>query len=197
MSSPHTKLVCVVGMAGSGKSVLSDYFVEKNFKYIRFGQITFDEMAKQNLPVSEKNERIVREEIRRNHGMEAYAKLNYPKITESLKESNVLIDGLYSWSEYKYLKEKLENDIILIAVYSPPDLRYERLQERKINPKDKDLRNRPLTEDEAQKRDYAEIENLEKGGPIAMADYTILNIKDEKYLLNQIENIYSEIMKLC
>jgi dephospho-CoA kinase len=34
---------------------------------------------------------------------------------------------------------------------------------------------RPLTEEEALSRDYAELENLDKGAPIAFADYTVIN----------------------
>ena len=34
---------------------------------------------------------------------------------------------------------------------------------------------RPFTLKEIQERDYTEVENIEKGGPIAMADYYILN----------------------
>jgi dephospho-CoA kinase len=34
---------------------------------------------------------------------------------------------------------------------------------------------RPLTNQEAAGRDRTEIENTNKGGPIALADYTIIN----------------------
>ena len=47
-----------------------------------------------------------------------------------------------------------------------PATRYARLSKRKV---------RPLNTEEAAGRDKAEIENVNKGGPIAMADFTILN----------------------
>jgi hypothetical protein len=34
---------------------------------------------------------------------------------------------------------------------------------------------RPLTAGQASSRDRSEIENINKGGPIAMADFTIIN----------------------
>ena len=77
-----------------------------------------------------------------------------------------MIDGLYSWEEYLLLKEKFRR-LIVIAVYTPPELRYERLVQRDI---------RALTKEQAQSRDIKEIENLSKAGPIAMADYTIMNV---------------------
>ena len=33
----------------------------------------------------------------------------------------------------------------------------------------------PFTDEEVTAREYAEIENIEKGGPIANADYTLVN----------------------
>ena len=57
---------------------------------------------------------------------------------------------------------------------APPKLRYQRITNRSVED-DKDLRFRNFTKEEAEKRDYAEIENIEKGGPIAMADFTIVN----------------------
>jgi len=40
------KLICIAGMPGVGKSVLSDYFVKKGHKFVRFGQITLDIVKK-------------------------------------------------------------------------------------------------------------------------------------------------------
>ena len=118
------KVVCITGLCGAGKSVLSDYFLEKGFKYIRFGQIVIDEVAKRGLEVNETNERAVREELRVTHGMAAFAILNLPKLEEMLTESNVIADGLYSFEEYKVLKEKFGDNLAVIAIYAPPKMRY-------------------------------------------------------------------------
>ena len=40
------KIVAIVGLCGSGKTIASDFFVKKGYKYIRFGQITLDEVKK-------------------------------------------------------------------------------------------------------------------------------------------------------
>jgi dephospho-CoA kinase len=187
------KLVCVAGMPGAGKSVVSDYFVKKGYQFIRFGQITLDIIKEKKLPLNEVTERKIREDIRKKHGMAAFAVLNYPKFKKLLKSGDVIADGLYSWSEYKFLKNKFKEKFTLIAVYAPPKLRYEKISRRIISKNDKDLRFRPFTQKEAQSRDYSQIENLEQGGPIAMADFTIVNTKSMAYLLKQVKNVYDEI----
>jgi dephospho-CoA kinase len=45
-----------------------------------------------------------------------------------------------------------------------------------------------MTAQQARERDWAEIENLEKGGPIAIADHTIINNKDLDWLYTQIDD---------
>ena len=160
------KVVSILGMTGAGKSEVSRLFEENGFTRIRFGDITDEEMKKRNLKPNEENERLVRELLRKEQGPGAYAKLNLPRIEQALKKSDVVIDGLYSWEGYTFLKERYGEDLYLVAVWSSPRTRYERLTNRA---------SRHLTLEEAISRDRAEIENIQKGGPIAMADFTIIN----------------------
>ena len=171
----NNKIISIVGMAGSGKSILADELVKQNWGYVRFGQLTLDIIKEKGLEVNETNERKIREGLRTEYGMGAFAKLNIPKFDKVLEKQNLVADGLYSWTEYKILKEYYGDKLLVIAVFAPPQLRYNRLSSRKLEENDKDARNRPLTVEQAKSRDFSEIENIEKGGPIAMADYIILN----------------------
>ncbi|HLD56949.1 MAG TPA: AAA family ATPase [archaeon] len=188
------KIVAIVGMAGSGKSVLADKLVEAGFTFIRFGQITLDIVKERGLEPTEDNEKKAREEVRRKCGMGAYAILNMPKIKEALKKGNVVVDNLLSWSEYKILRQEYGDKLVVVAVYSPPELRYKRLTERKLLPSDKSIRNRPATFEDAKKRDYNEIENIEKGGPIVMADFTLQNIGTMKDFEKQIAKLINKVL---
>jgi dephospho-CoA kinase len=160
------KVVSIVGMAGSGKSEVAKLFEMDGYRKVRFGDITDEEVKRRGLKLNEENERLVREQLRKEHGMHAYAKLNVLRIDEILTLASVVVDGLYSWEEYMYLKERYGNVFIVIAVWASPETRYKRLGERE---------HRPLTVAEAVSRDRAEIEISNKGGPIAMADFTIIN----------------------
>lgn len=188
------KIICIVGMPGAGKSVVSDELVKEGFAYLRFGQITLDEIKEKGLEINESNEKKIREGFRKEYGMGAFAILNTSRIDELLKKSNVVVDGLYSWSEYKILKEKYGDSMYVLAVYAPPKLRYERLKNRSIE-NDSQKRFRNITAKEAKARDYAEIENIEKGGPIAMADFTIVNTDTMEKLKENVRKILSQIIK--
>ena len=78
--------------------------------------MTIEELKKRNLEVNETNERTVREDLRKTYGMAAYAILNLPKFDQLMKTGNVIADGLYSWEEYKILKNHYNDDLVVVAV---------------------------------------------------------------------------------
>lgn len=162
------KVIVFVGMPGAGKSVCVEYLKGKGLPFTYFGGITLDEIKRRGMDVNEASEKLVREDIRAKEGKGAYAVRIIRQIEELFEhgENYVVVDGLYSWTEYKIFKESFGDNAIMIAIVAPRRVRHKRLVERDL---------RPLTESEASSRDYAEIENLEKGGPIANADYYLVN----------------------
>lgn len=169
-------IIAFVGMTGSGKSTAAECLVEKGWSFIRFGQVTIDKLKEAGLEINPENEKTMREGLRKEHGMGAFAALSLPAIEEEVKDGPVVIDGLYSWTEYKILKEAFGDNLYVIAVYASPKTRYARLEKRMHDAaNDPNYTHRPLTAEQAQKRDHAEIENIEKGGPIVMADFTAVN----------------------
>lgn len=179
-------VIAVVGLIGSGKTEATQRFVERGFTRFGYNDVIYDELTRLNLERNEKNERMVRESLRKDFGMAVAAIHTIPKIEAAISRGeNVVIESLYTWSEYKATKEKFGDSFSVLAIYAPSRIRYERLAKRSV---------RPLTYDEARSRDYAEIENLEKGGPIAMADWTIQNIGSKEKFLQEVDNVIDKIL---
>jgi len=110
--------------------------------------------------------------------------LNLSRIDSALTHSDVVIDGLYSWEEYIFLKDYYGEDLYVVAVWASPTTRYARLTTRL---------NRRLTLEEAASRDRTEIENTNKGGPIAIADFTIINESSLENLKREAKRIISSL----
>jgi dephospho-CoA kinase len=178
------KVASIVGMAGSGKSEVARVFARNGFKKVRFGDVTDEEIKKRGLELNEESERYVRQQLRKEHGMAAYAELNLPRIDVLLKSSDVVVDGLYSWEEYTLLKSRYGDDFHVVAVWASPKTRHNRVGKRQI---------RPLTVEEAASRDIAELENTNKGGPIAIADFTIINETSLEDLERETEKVISAL----
>ncbi|MFW5885125.1 MAG: AAA family ATPase [Patescibacteria group bacterium] len=179
----NKRVVAVVGMAGAGKTEAINFLQENYYiPKVYFGEVTFEELERRGLPLNYENERKVREDLRKKHGMGAYAELSLPKVEKFLEETSiVLVESLYSWDEYKIMKKKFGANFIVIAVNASPETRFKRLQKRDHRPvRDKE---------EFIKRDWSEIEGTQKGGPIAIADYTIINEGDKNEFLFKLKEV--------
>ncbi len=173
------RALALVGMPGAGKTLCARHLELRGFFQFRFGGIVVDEVVRRGLTINPENERVVREELRANEGMDAIARRALPHLKTALSShNNIIIDGLYSFSEYKILSPELGASMVVVAIVSARHMRYLRLTSRV---------DRPLTEQEAETRDYQEIERLEKGGPIAIADYTLLNDGEPEQLLASLD----------
>lgn len=183
-------IIAVVGLTGSGKSEATARFAEHGF-FTRFAysDAIYEEMQRLGYDISVHDETIqqqVREGLRKEFGMGVAADRIMPRVEAAVNRGkNVVIESLYSWSEYKKTKDKFGEQFRVFAVYAPPEIRYERLAKRQMRPIDKNT---------ARLRDYAEIENIEKAGPIAMADWTVQNIGGKEEFLHAVDLLISHIL---
>lgn len=177
-------VIAIVGMAGAGKTRAATFFSEKGFEVFRFGSVIDDGLKEEGLPWTAENNTYYREKIREELGMAAVAIKMLPKIKTALEErKQIVLDGLYSWEEFIYLKKEIP-ELLLLCVYASPKIRYERLAVRK---------ERTFTSEESKERDIKELENLNKGGPIAIADYLIKNETTREDFEKELEEFFSTI----
>ena len=177
------KLIAVVGMSGSGKSVATTYLEDQGYKKIYFGGVIYDKMKEAGIKITPDSQKEFRENLRKEHGMGVVAKILLPKIEEAYKLGDTVLDGLYSWDEYLILKDKFK-DLKLICICTDKKIRYNRVSNRP---------DRPFNTEDIIKRDISEIENSAKGGPIAYADYYILNNGDLCDFYKRLEEILESI----
>lgn len=173
-------VVAIVGMSGSGKTEVTKIFLENGYQRVYFGDVTFDEMKRQGLAPTQDNERKVREELRASGDKAIYAKMLMPKIQEAYKNGNVLLESLYSWSEYEYVKKMFNGRFFVVAAVTNRAVRASRISVRP---------DRPLTDEQLTLRDKTQIEFLDQGGPIGIADYYIINNGSFEALREQTEII--------
>ncbi len=177
------KVLVIVGMAGSGKGTITDYLESVGMPKVYFGGMVYEEVEKRGLDIVQ-HEREVREDMRLKDGLDVLAKRASAKADEYFAQGKevVVFDGLYSWSEYKYIEQKYGEDALFIAVFTPKNIRYERASNRRES-------HRSYTVEDIKKRDHEEIEGIEKGGPIAMADYTLVNTKTPDDLITELKTL--------
>jgi len=186
ITNQKTKIIAFVGLSGAGKSEATDYISEKGYPKVYFGGIIYKAMEEAGIEITPESQQKFREEIREREGKDFVVKRAITQVHNLIEsgQNRIILDGLYTWTEYRILKREFPGEMIVIAVVAPKKLRHRRLA---VRPE------RPFTQEEADKRDWAEIENLEKGGPIAIADHYIMNDDNLENLHKQIDTILEEI----
>lgn len=183
----NVKIIAFVGLAGSGKSSAVDYLTEKGYPKVYFGGILYKAAAEAGVkPGDWDAEKQFREEIREKEGKDFIVKRAIVEARNLIGagQKRIILDGLYSWSEYKILKHEFPGEMTVVAIVTPKHMRYQRMAKRP---------ERPMTKEQVDERDWAEIENIEKGGPIAIADYFIHNDRDLTWLYEQLDEVIHQV----
>jgi dephospho-CoA kinase len=177
---PNVKLVAFVGLPGAGKSSAVEYLAQKSYPKVYFGGIIYQAMRTAGIDITWESQQEFREEIRAKEGADFVVKRAIKQIHDLIAagQHRIVLDGLYTWTEYKTLKHEFPGELTVVAVVAPRHLRHHRLTQRA---------DRPMTQQEAAERDWVEIEHLEKGGPIAIADHYIINDGELDNLHRQID----------
>ena len=166
----NVKILAIVGMSGSGKSVAVDYLTDQGYPKVYFGGMIYKEMEKRGIErtADGESEKKFREEIRQTEGKDWVVRQVIAEAKDLIAagQKRIILDGVYSWTEYKALKHEFPTCLTFIAIVVDKKIRYDRVAVRP---------DRPFDATAIRERDRSEIENLEKGGPIAAADYYILN----------------------
>ncbi|ASJ13079.1 dephospho-CoA kinase [Thermococcus thioreducens] len=168
-------IIIVTGMPGSGKSKIVKEFERRGFPSVSMGDVVREETAKRGLELTKENVAKVSIRLRQELGQNAVAKLTVEKVKSLLKKSTlVVIDGVRSLDEVGTFRSAFpDEEIVIIAVHTPPRLRFERLKARGRH-------DDPQTWEDFEERDWKELK-FGIGNVIAMADHMIVNdgTKDE------------------
>ena len=108
MKDKDVKIIAFVGMSGSGKSVAVDHMTEKGYPKIYFGGMIYKEMERRGIERSAdgESEKHFREMIRETEGKDWVVRQVIDETHRLIDagQKRIVLDGVYSWTEYLTLK---------------------------------------------------------------------------------------------
>ena len=121
------RIIGVSGLAGAGKSLVSEVAAERGSIIFSMGDIIRKEAEKRGEPSKEtaKNLRI-------EHGPYIVAELTIEEIKRIIAEgfdSHIIVEGIRSQDEVELFKEHFDN-FIIVSIFANPKLRFERIKLR-------------------------------------------------------------------
>lgn len=181
-------VMLVAGLPGSGKSIFSDVAKSLGIPVVVLGDIVRDEVRKKQLEPLLENILKVAQELREKLGKEAVAILAIDRIKEYLEEKCVVVvDGIRSLDEVKYIKSHIDAETLIIAIHASPRTRFNRLK----------LRGRagdPKNWEEFVERDSREL-SWGIGDVIALADVILVNEESIEEFKKKVLNLISEVTR--
>ena len=94
----NVKILAIVGMSGSGKSVAVDYLTEKGYPKVYFGGMILGEMERRGIEITPDNEKQFREEIRETEGNDWVVRQVIKEVKDLVAagQKRIVLDGVYS-----------------------------------------------------------------------------------------------------
>lgn len=157
------KVLVTTGMPGSGKEEFLKICEARGAKIVRMGDIVREKAKEFGLDLSDVSIGTLANDERKRYGMDIWAKRTIPYVGGDL----VVIDGTRGPDEIKAFKAAFGDDVIVVAIHSSANTRFERLRAR-------GRPDQPQTREEFDHRDQRELA-WGLGQAIALADYMIVN----------------------
>ena len=163
----------LVGLPGCGKSAVASILRDElGYEVIDMSALVKEEARRRGRGVDRESLRKTGEELRKEMGRSAVAKLVLKRIRELEGEAprpGYVISGIRNQEEVDEIKAAFGDEAVCVAIHAPKRLRYLRMLRRGRRGFD------ALTIEEMEGQDRREVELFRMGEPFILADELIVN----------------------
>lgn len=176
-------IMCVTGMPGCGKTVVSKEIAKMGLFYVNLGDVVREQTRLRGLELTDESCGQVMVDLRKEHGPYVIAKLSLDKF--SSERNRYVVDGIRSIFEVEEYKKVGKTR--LLSIHASPERRFGFLEGR-------GRKDAPMTRREFDIRDKRELD-VGVGNAIALADEIISNNSTIENLISQAKQLLKAWMK--
>lgn len=179
-------IICLTGMPGSGKTTVAEMLRERGFEFVEMHDAVNIMMEERGIERTFENRERFALDMRTQKGRDVFAVATAERVKRMGK--NAVINGVRDSDEIDCIKRILGDDVVVVAITAPPELRYER------------IRKTPDSWVKAKDRkafEYRDETNRKMGVEKAMnsADFVIANTGTVEELKTDVESVLREAGK--
>ena len=181
------KVVCIIGLPGSGKSEALRVPEEMGIPTFNMGDV-ITKIEPKRLGIKKVTEDIeykIRTDIRKEHGPAAVAVITARELEKSGADF-IVIGGLHSFAELEYLKERFKGDFYLVTIEASYETRARRIGTRQ---------ERPESRPEFERREERYRKQFDVHRLVEQADFVIPNEGTREELRSAVRELLEKLRK--
>lgn len=186
------KIVAVVGMPGSGKSLGIEFFASMDFRVLGLGDMVRERANELGVQINAKTLANIANEGRRLHGDEVWAqklvsRIKKDRLELAKKFQGIVLDGARSLTELALIEKELDSNIVIISIHASQNTRFERMKSRGRG-------DDPEGEQTFRNRDTREL-NYGLGNLVSLSHFMVINQGSKRELMAKLRDIYNIIIE--
>lgn len=124
-------VIGVSGMRAAGKSVVNEVAKEMGVNSVEMRSIVVEMMKEKGIEITNRSLREFADELRKKEGYDIVARKMIERIN-GMKEEALVVNGIRGYEELKRFREAFKDNFVLIGVFAPQKMRFDRVMKRNL-----------------------------------------------------------------
>jgi dephospho-CoA kinase len=179
-------VIGVAGMRAAGKTTVNEVAKGMGVNSMEMRSIVVDMMNKKGIEITNRSLREFADGLRKREGYDIVARRMIESIN-GMKEKALVVNGIRGYDELKRFREAFGDNFVLIGVFAPQKMRFERVM------------NRSLPEDPKSWDEFLWADEKELGWGIAdsfaFSDYMVINMGSKEQMRLEVEKLLKNLLR--
>jgi dephospho-CoA kinase len=124
-------VIGVAGMRAAGKTTVNEVAKDMGINSMEMRSIVVDMMKEKGIEITNRSLREFADDLRKREGYDVVARKMIERINGT-KERALVVNGIRGYEELKRFREAFGDEFVLIGVFAPQKMRFERVMNRSL-----------------------------------------------------------------
>ncbi|MCX6776796.1 MAG: hypothetical protein NTY73_02375 [Candidatus Micrarchaeota archaeon] len=179
-------VIGVAGMRAAGKSIVNEVAKELGVGSIEMRSIVIEMMKERGIEVTNRSLREFADELRKKEGYDIVAKMTIKRVKDTGGRA-IVVNGIRGYEELKRFKEAFGDSFVLIGMFAPQKMRFDRVMKRS------------LPEDPKSWEEFVWADEKELGWGVAdsfaFSDYMVVNAGEKEDARDKVKALMKKLLE--